>query len=130
MFQACYIGKSRTYSKENESEIDLNRSEYIAQRCKASMAKNKDNLAESASEHPQEGSAAKKIKIDNDEKEPTKGWAAEFQVRSSEEKPRNCVSVDSKVKDTIISLVFRAVLDSKQGSVLDLGDGRRWNKGG
>lgn len=56
-------------------------------------------------------------------------WAEDFKARSSEEKPKNCVSVDASIKDEIVQTVFNKLLEEKQFGGSDP-ESQVWNPGG
>ena len=58
----------------------------------------------------------------------SKSWLDSFSARSDTEVPRNCSKVDRDVKDMIIKQVTDSLLSTT--NVIQLEDGRSWNKGG
>lgn len=60
----------------------------------------------------------------------SEAWASEFSARPSDEKPRNCKAINSTVKDSIMMLVFKTLMEASDATVKQLTDGRSWNAGG
>ncbi|XP_060074918.1 probable tRNA (uracil-O(2)-)-methyltransferase [Ylistrum balloti] len=138
--RVCFIGKSRTYSKEEESVIDTKRTTYIKNRCENSRLKgenlhltsidNKSLINSKASNSDQSfPSDNKKLRLD---KENPGGlqWTSTFKPRESTERTRNCQHVKKEVKELIVNKVFDRIMAAEDAEVRQTKDGRTWHKGG
>lgn len=113
VIQVCFIGKTRNYKPEEKDLIDDKIANYI-------------NLRSTAS------SVSAGIDGDPPAKKQKTGevWSEGFTPRPSEEKSRNCKSVDSGTVSHIVRTVFDVLLKSTEGETRQLEDGRVWRKGG
>lgn len=112
VIQVCFIGKTRNYKPEEKDLIDDKIANYINLRSTASSVSGIDG-----------NPPAKKQKTGE-------VWSEGFTPRPSEEKSRNCKSVDSGTVSHIVRTVFDVLLKSTEGETRQLEDGRVWRKGG
>lgn len=110
--RVCFIGKTRNYKPEEKDLIDDKIANYINIRSTASSISGTDG-----------NPPAKKQKTGE-------VWSEGFTPRPSEEKSRNCKSVDSGTVSHIVQTVFDVLLESTECETRQLEDGRVWRKGG
>ncbi|XP_069106213.1 probable tRNA (uracil-O(2)-)-methyltransferase isoform X2 [Argopecten irradians] len=120
--RVCFIGKTRTYSKEEESIIDAKRTTYIKNRCEKCDTNNSDIKSDSASD-------SKRRKLDG-ENHDDQQWTTTFKPRDSKERTRNCQHVKKEIKDLIVNKVFDRIMEAEDSEVRQTADGRTWHKGG
>ncbi|XP_064612826.1 probable tRNA (uracil-O(2)-)-methyltransferase [Liolophura sinensis] len=152
--RVCFVGNKRTYNPTEESDIDEQRSHYIAQRCLKTPIRNKISsssitpmssgqrsresdsetfpetkrgrldLPAGCQESPSHGAGSDQANTE------TEQWASEFQPRNSKECSRNCRDVDRGTKEGIVMKVFERVLAADRDEVKVTADGRTWHIGG
>lgn len=107
----CFIGKTRNYPPEERDLVDDRIANYIKLRSSKSLPPNN------------EGNPAKRMKTEDP-------WSEGFTPRSSEEKSRNCKTVNAETVTYIVQTVFSVLLNSPDCETRQLEDSRVWRKGG
>ena len=144
IIQVCFIGRTRTYQLKNETDVDLKRQNYIEHRCSLASHRNKKrSVGKLTQNEHQMIPVTDKQQMSNIEEncrsleeviqrvpDSERKWAADFKPRDSIERPRNCLSVASSIKDHITEVVFNELISMDGLENVQLDDGRRWNAGG
>ncbi len=129
----CFIGKTRNYQENQEELIDSQRTVFIRSHCKPTEPTTSGDLPASIKVQ-----SVKQVEAKTETYRLSEGqeiiqgsaWTSTFQARSGEEIPRNCVRVDRGVRNKIMEVIFKALLEAGDVVTKTTEEGRTWNAGG